>query len=45
MKNNSIKYWCETCNNIVHWTAEDFATKGEPVCIICDTDMEVVIEE
>jgi hypothetical protein len=33
------------CNNIVYWTAEDFATRGEPICAICDIDMKVVIEE
>jgi len=41
-QNNIIKYWCEYCNGIVYWTAEDYAKKGEPVCTVCGNDMKIV---
>jgi len=36
------KYKCPTCGEVTHWTIEDYAAKGEPVCINDGDDMELI---
>ena len=38
----TAKWVCPECHWETHWTYEQLVMQGSPVCIHCDTDMEVI---
>jgi len=43
MRDIYVKWHCPECENTADWSYYDLATRGGPVCAVCDADM--VLEE